>query len=620
MISSGWGKSDDVAKQEDKINYGHVCDVVQKCYQGMKDFREERLNVTRQIAGNRYSKNAADKKIFVNLVQLFINIVGPKLIDKNPRQLLSTDATADEPVVKTMQQWGNDEYESMNLDIILQRLVLDGFSCIGIAKIGLATPADTASAVGNLESGSPFVLRVDLDDFVFDTNAHDFESAAFFGNRYRASKKVIEESELYDAEARKNLSVSLNVRHNMDGGEKVGSIGRTNVSGNYEDFEEMVDLWEIYDTRRRKIYTFTDDDMSGPTGFNKGSDIIPLRVVDWIGPDTGPYVILAFNLVPGNPFPKGPLQDVVDLHEAANNVYRKLVRQAHDAKDIIMYRGNNPEDATNIQKTPDGGFAPVDDPKSVAAVSMGGPNEKLYKFLLELIQRFSWASGNLETIGGLSPQAHTLGQEEILQQQSSGPLSLMQKTMKIFTSRVMHNLNWFWWHGQQSMTIKHVVEGAPIRPIRQTVHPWDHKDKNAMRRTGPMPRVKIDPYSMRHTTPEQRAADLQGMVTQVIIPLMQLAKAEGLVFDFKEFLTTMGMLKDMPDLKRIMKLSDMPTPGDESDQGEQGADPGKPAETTRNYVRRSMGAASPQNQNMLRDNALSAGAANQEANGRVQFQ
>ena len=158
------------------------------------------------------------------------------------------------------------------------------------------------------------------------------------------------------------------------------------------------------------------------------------------------------------------------------------------------------------------------------------------------------------------------------------------------------------------------IENAPIRPLTRKVYPYDHHDSAQLRRTGPMPRIKVDPYSMRHSTPQQRANDIMGFVTNVYAPLAQVAQQQGLTFDFKEFLSIIGGLKDMPEYKRIIKSVDMPMQEEQPSPSQ--AAGGKPAETTRNYVRRSLGGNSKLNQDAKVDAMLAASAS--ESNGQMQ--
>lgn len=49
----------------------------------------------------------------------------------------------------------------------------------------------------------------------------------------------------------------------------------------------------------------------------------PLRVVDWEGPESGPYHLLWYNEMPSNSFPLAPVTQWIDLNDGYNRVMRK---------------------------------------------------------------------------------------------------------------------------------------------------------------------------------------------------------------------------------------------------------------------------------------------------------
>lgn len=415
---------------------------------------------------------------------------------------------------------------------------------------------------------------------------------------------------------RQALTPVENYRYNADGDERSNQVTLGDNRYSEEDYEDMVDLWQVYCPPHRCVYVFAEGQITGPDAGQRGSKVVPLGEKKWIGPDLGPYRMLKYHVVPDQPIPKGPLQDVFNLHDASNNVYRKLVRQAKDCKDIFLYMGNNSEDAARVQKTPDGGMAGVSNPQSVVPVTMGGINQGLMLFMRELIERFSWMSGNLVTMGGLAPQAGTLGQEELLSQQSNGQVAGYQDTTTAFVKSNIEALNWFWWNDPiSSYETKYEVPGVPEVWRSQKIAPWNDGDPNALKRDGPMPKIRVDPHSMRSMTPSQRASDLMQIVQAVYLPMAQIAQQQGISLDLNELFSILGDLKDIPDLRRVLTVTEPP-----QDMAlgstEQGS--AKPAETTRNYNRRSLGSNSAQAQDADMDATLAAGAAKpRNMNGKM---
>ena len=579
----------------------------------MQFFREERMRCVRQLAGNRYSTNAALKKTYVNLISLYVNIVGRNLISKNPRAMLSTFDRSQKPAVSAAETWVNKELVRMNFAANMQRLVYDALFSCGIAKVCLATPEDAAISAWGLKAGNPYIARVDLDDFVFDHRARDFDEVMFIGHRYRAPLDVVKENPRFNKKAREKLTPNTRISYNREGDERIGEIMR-DYHGYDEDLYDMVELWEFYLPHEKMVKTFTEDDLTGPSSAWEGGEPIALGEQKWIGPDSGPYPILAYQIIPGNPFPKGPILDLIELHDGANEGYRKLMRQAARLKVLTTCDANSPADGQAINNANDGQGVPLSSPNAVKEMVTGGPHAGLFQWTKEVITRFMEQAGNLMTMGGLAPQAGTLGQEELLAQQSNGQLATMQDTTHAFVSKCIDSMLWYYWYHPELRMDAEVND--PMLPdvhyLRQ-VYPGNHPDPNVLRRTGQKPDLKIDPHTMRSMTPQQRAKDLTSIVTQIYIPLAAVAQQQGIMFDFNAFLGIMAKYMDAPDLQSIISLQTPPQNVGNSPASE----PTGQQSTTHEYTRRSVGDQSSRAQKMEMDNELSAMSAMAGGNGQM---
>src|SRR5205085_8976936 len=107
---------------------------------------------------------------------------------------------------------------------------------------------------------------------------------------------------------------------------------------------------EVYLPRHRLVLTLSDDTVTGGAELGAGSDGGSLRIQPWLGRDQGPYHILSFGTVPGNAMPKAPVQDLVDLHEAANSAYRKMIRAVGRLKEIAAVQGGATEDGSRTME------------------------------------------------------------------------------------------------------------------------------------------------------------------------------------------------------------------------------------------------------------------------------
>ncbi len=554
------------------INWDRLCRAMQHARLALRTPRETRREITRNSVGRYWSDEGSPKAVPINLLGLYDRIVVPGLIGKNPRLMLSTFKQEHKPVVSALEDWVNPELERMNLARTLQRCVLDALTFVGVCKVALATPADAALLGWQRGAGQPFAERIDLDDFVFDLHARDFTEVSFIGHRYRAPIEVIRKSKMFSRE-RFDLAPSTDEYINPEGDERISTIGRTYLAGNSEEFEDMVDLWEVYLPRHRVIVTLADDHLSGPRGGNK----MPLRVQRWLGPDCGPYHLLGYGVVPGNIMFKGPKLDLFDMHLFLNRTYRKLMRQADRQKNIGMVRGSASEDGTRTLDTDDGEFTKVDDPAAINMVDFGGPNQNNFAMFMSGKELFSWMAGNLDMLGGLAPQSKTATQDEILAKNATGAMSDMQTSSLIFTESVGRALLWFHHHHptQVHQSVYKVPGGGGIESTRNLT------PKQRQRVPFDAIGCKVDPYSLSYQTPQMRLQALMQTLMQVYVPLAQQAQQQGVGLDMNKLFQKIGRMSDDPTLEEVLSVA---APVQEQ-PGEAQQGPTKPPDTTRTYER-----------------------------------
>lgn len=592
------------------VDLGRLFTAMQRDRLSLRRFREERREMVRQYVGHHWSEEGTREKVPVNLIALYISVVARNLIAKEPRVMLSTPVRQIKAPVSAMQSWANREMQRMKLAMSLGRVVLDALFSIGICKVALAMPKDSALRGWNQRTGEPFAERVDLDDFVFDVHARDLSEVSYIGHRFRCPLEVVKESRLYN-KVRKDLEASSDELFNVEGDERINVLGRSRYAANAEEFEDMVDLWEIYIPRKRLILTLADQQLIGAEGLGPGNDA--LREVEWLGPDVGPYHILPFGTVPGNPMAKGPLMDLVDLHDLCNRVYRKLGRQAERQKELLGVAGGATEDGNRVMEANDGDIIRSDNSDRLKPLEMGGANERNLAFANHIKDLFGYMAGNLDMMGGLSPQSKTLGQDRMLAENASRAVVDMQERTIVFTADVVKALCWYWWHDpMRTMKVTHALPGMPNYSIQRKVTPeqrqlGDFEDLE----------INVDPYSLQHQTPQQRMQALNSVVQQTIMPMMGQLQQQGIGFDVNAYLQKIAQYMDMPDLMEIIQVQ---APPQQQDGGGgqspgQGGQSGMAPQTTRTYERVSRsGGTAGKDQAML--DLL--GAKNVQQNGEQQ--
>ncbi len=580
--------------------------------------RQERRKAVRQYAGGHWSDEASRERIHINLLALYVDIVLRNLIAKNPRVMLSTFDKASKPSISAMQDSANIRIEKIRLGNTLQRIVLDALFSIGIAKVSLATPAEASVGAWNVGVGEAYAQRIDLDDFAFDVHARDFSECAWMAHRYRAPLEVIKESKLYE-KSRKDLTASEDYRSNQEGDEKINVLGR-GYYGNDEELEDMVDLWEVYLPREKLVVTLSEDCLTGVMAPSHNGEPRALRYQDWIGPERGPYHILGLGTVPGSPMPKAPIMNLVEMQRLVDKIMRKLAWSAENLKEVLVVPKGADGDIERIRDSMHGDILPLDRPKDISMVTMNSPNQLLSQMLIQMKDVFSWLAGNLDIMGGLSPQSKTATQDRMLNENSTRSIADMQDRTTMFASDVISGLIWFdWHHPTKVQESEYSLPGLNDVSITRKLHPWNHPDPTVLRRTAEWDRIncKVDPYSLPASTPQQRANDLIQFVTQLYIPAAQMAQQQGVNLDWNNFLEKLGVYKDMPDLKEILTYQE-PLPTPEADAAQSAGQPA-PQETA--HIRENVATPSRLgNDNMMRAalSGVDPGGAHQ--NGKLQPQ
>ncbi len=604
--------------KEKEVDLGRLCASMRDDRQALRYARESRREITRRLAGMHWSEEGTSYTNPVNLLDLYTSIVSRMLVPNNPRWLLQTWDRQNKAAVSAMQSWGNKEIVRMGFKETLERIVVDALISVGIAKVALADPGDSARMAWRLSAGQPFVEQVDLDDFVRDVHSRDFAQDGYIGHRFRIPLDVAKDSKIFSKE-RLSLEPDVDEAYNAEGDERISMLGRTYYSTNNEEWEDMVTLWEVYVPRHRLVFTMHDTQLEGPNA-EKGSKLYgkALRVQRWLGPDRGPYHILGYKTIPGNAMPKGPLQDLVDLHDPVNNIYRKLISQAQRQKQLLGCVGGADADVQRIVDAMDGEAIRMDSPEKSVVRDFGGPNQQNFLMGGHLKDMFDFMAGGLALIGGLAPQSKTLGQDKMLNASASGQVSAMQDRTVGFTAGCLRALGWYWWnHPQLVMRTHEALPGIPDMGIQRTVLP-----SQRMRGRFDDLELEVDPYSMQYSSPSDRLQAMNSVVQGILVPMMQVLQQQGIAFDMQAYLSKVGVLMNMPDLSDIVTIQEPPQHdaqgGGGGPAGAGGAPaPGTPPQTTRNYVRHSAGSDTPQNRDATLMNSLNAHQPSQNGNGAM---
>ena len=481
--------------------------------QEMEKARKERLAAIRQFVGSHYAKNGSKKKVPVNMLAMAINIYLRLLAARAPKCIVGTESRQLKPFAADLEIVLNQLPNEIGLRDTIRRAVVEAMFSMGIVKVGIGGTNDNRN-IGD----EPFVSVVQLDDYVCDMTARSWGEVQYEGNDYWMS--VAEVKKLYG----KDLQPEDYNGTSEDGQEQANSISN---SGAGTVFSPRVRLRDVYVYGENRLVTYAP------------STETVIRDIAWDGPEGSPYLKLRFTEVPGNLLPLPPVSEWQDLHSLANALFRKLGAQAVSHKRVAAFQGGSEDDIARLKRAADGDGIRYTGGKP-EEIELGGVDQPTLAFFLSSWDRYNMICGNLDSLGGLSPQSDTATQEKLVNEAASARLKDMGDCVVEFARDIFKRLAWYVWTD-------------PVRE-RKYVKVFDEKHGIALDKVW---------------TPETRDGDFLdynfdidvfSMTTfeRLGMPMQPMMEAQGAMIDMKAVIDYVARNSNMPELGEMIIFQDRP--------------------------------------------------------------
>lgn len=382
---------------------------VEQGFDRLANFRASRVLFLRQFVGQYYDAERGNVGTeALNLIFNAIRVLIPNLVYNFPQHNVGSTFLQNRDYAEMLGSALTQQDKQMKIRDIYRRWIVDAVFMLGILKTGLC---DSGTAVGfedgAIDPGTIYTEPVDFDNFVFDPNARQIETALFMGDRMRVSKQSLLESGLYRNDLIEKLPAANDGYRNES---RADELSARNI--NFQetgDLEEEVEICELWIPRAKAIVTV-------PGGYAGYQSEDFLRVTDYYGPDDGPYTLLRFTPpVPNNPMPISMVGIWYDLHVMANKMAKKIMEQADRQKDIVGYRRSAADDAQEALDAADGEAIAMDDPEGVKVHSFGGQQRSNEAHVQQLQVWFNMMAGNPEGMAGISMNAKSATEANMLQ-------------------------------------------------------------------------------------------------------------------------------------------------------------------------------------------------------------
>jgi hypothetical protein len=520
---------------------GRLLKAIKSSRDAMEPFRRVRKELIRDYTGSWYSEGGARSKTLVNLMNQTARIYTVALAANNPQVLVSTPRDEAYPFARRFEVNLNKLIGDMNLSQTFRSIVLDAFFCLGC---GVVMMRDTETRFhGMLESeedvwldpGEPWLNRVSFDDLLLDMPAKELTKMRYCGHRYRADYEKVMDEPGYSKKAKGKLKPTSREQGDATGAAR--DIASEHGQANDDDLKDMIWLQDIWIAENKSVVTMACD-----------QELEPLIERDWTGSQAGPYKFLSLGDTPDNLIPTSPAINLKGMHDLQNRLHRRMEDDSDAHRVLNVYPPSGTDDAEKIRKGQRNSWHRMNDPKSIQQVEVGGIDQRdmaMATFIQDEYDRFA---GNLQAMGGLGPQAATLGQEELIHGQLSRNVADMRMAVVSFAGDCILDLGQLMWEDQ---TLE-----------LQSSIPVGNSGINVSSNWTPELRVgafedyefKVEPYSMVFKTPEQKLQEL-FQVLQQIAPLWPMFQASGASLDAEAIVDEIARLKNRPEFKRFITFA-----------------------------------------------------------------
>jgi len=552
---------------EDPVKIANLLDSVEWSQKRLQKRREQRLDHLKQYVGHHYGEEGAPDNVPVNMIELGVNIFQRAVAAHAPKAMIESNYPELLPAAADMELALNQEASRIRIKDSFNTCAREALFCMGLMEVGITTKDTPPDGEGYLyDPGHVFADPILFEDSILDMTSKFWDQQSYLGHEFSVNFEWAKDNDQFDSKARAALT---NSSEYIGLSEDVRSESLSQGSrATMDEFEETIRLRQLFLPRQQLVMLFS------ATGSR-----LPLSIIQWEGPERGPYHRLSFGDVQGNLVPLAPVPVWIDLHDMVNRLANKAGRQAERQKTITGVRGSAEDDGNRVLEAKDGQMIKLDDPDSVREFKFGGANQ-------ETLGMVEWSKKVLETMGGnwpslagLGASSRTVGQDKLINEGASARLSDMQQTMVQFQSDVMKDLAFWMWNDP----ISEYHLNKPIQGTKYSVPIVWSPETRVGKFTDYL--FKVNPYSGLPVSPEQEASEFLQLLTNFVLPAMPYMQQQGIGLNWEDIFKTIAKYQNKPELLRALVFT----------QGEQQPKPQLPpkqASTTRNYVRENRPGAS----------------------------
>lgn len=538
-----------------------LCRSIEASHYKLRGRREQRITHLKQFVGKYYGEDGAPDKVPINLIELGITVFQQFIAPRNPQGWVESVHRDLAPGAADLELALNHEVERVRIADSLEMAGLESLFCLGTAKVGIVTAQSPAEPDGyQCDPGKLFVDPVLFEDLILDMTAKRRDHMQYVGDEFVTPYEWVMDNRDFPKELRDKLTKrgEEGLESNKETDSNQLSTGN---SATIDQFRDTIRLRQVFLPGYNLILLMAKD-----------IEDKPLQIIEWKGPEQGPYHFLGHGMVPGNLIPPAPVPYWYDLHDITNRLYNKAARQAERQKTLVGVPGHAKDDGQRVLEHSDGDMIYLENPGDIKEFSTGGVDQRNLAMVIWGKQMQDFLAGNISSLGGLAAQTKTVGQDKLLVENASGRPKRMAEEMITFTGEILRDCAWWMWHDPLSeFHLIKQVDGADYG-IPVTWSPesrmGDFFDYN----------IKVNPYSMTSRSPSERGSALMQYVQEMLIPTIPMRQQQGQSVDWEAIDKAMAKYLHLPELKSFSIYA----AGEAYPEREP---PGMPKNTTRTNIR-----------------------------------
>lgn len=509
-------------------------------FRRLKSYRAARMMYLREFVG-RYGSQLKGEigQEPINLIFNTIRAMVPHLVMKNPVNKVTTDFPDQEDYAFLLGRGIDTTERRIKFDKTLRAAVVSAFFGFGLMKTGISASGQALYIDDvTVDPGSIYVDLVDLDNLTLDPMCTEWEEANFIGDKIRVPRYELLDADGYDHDLIRAMPRCMGIGSD-EGGSKSLSQKRGAMS-HMEEAMDYIDVVELWVPKAEAVICVPDPKALLADRY--------LNMREYYGPKDGPYTRLSLTMpVPNNPLPIAPVGIWFDLHKMANKIFVKTMNQAARQKDVAIYDPSVIDQAEDVREAEDGEMIPGD-PTKIQMLSFGGQNQKNEGMLQQLQIWYNYIAGNPDQIAGLSSNADTATQANILAGNSNIGIADSEGIVSDAAADVATKVAWYL-HYDPFIELPIAIRTTEGKPAQVTLTPEKRRGDFFWMA------FSIKPRSMRKLSPDVLAQRLVTFTTNVVPAAAMAAQTMmqmGQQFNIMAYLTmvaeNMEILEEIQDI------------------------------------------------------------------------